>query len=116
MSLSLNFIKEFTSTTLGGGGVSSPCISSIGGKFLTSSTLIPFSFIDFFASCISSGQRNRIPLFFGVGLGVGSGSVQSLSLLNILFNSNSACSIVLSLKTQPAQLSRWSLEASLSPL
>ena len=52
--------------------------------------------IDFFASCLSSGLRNRIPLFFGVGLGVGSGSVQSLSLLNILFNSDSACSTTLS--------------------
>ena len=57
-------------------GILRPCISSIGGKFLTFSALIPFSFIDFFASCISSGLRNRIPLFFGVGLGVGSGSVQ----------------------------------------
>src|SRR6266566_3847310 len=116
MSLSLNFNKELGSTTYGGGGVSRPCISSIGGKFLTSSALIPFSFIDFFASCISSGLRNRIPLFFGVGFGGGSGIVQSLSLLNILFNSSSACSIVRSLKTQPAQLSRWSLEASVSPL
>src|SRR6266566_2995957 len=116
MSLSLNFNKEFTFTTCGGGGLSRPCISSIDGRFLTSSALIPFSFIDFFASCISSGLRNRIPLFFGVGFGVGSGRVQSLSLLNILFNSFSACSTVRSLKTQPAQLSRWSQEALVSPL
>src|SRR3989337_1981674 len=104
ISPSSNFIKEFTSTTCG--GVSRPCISSIGGKFLTSSALIPFSFIHFFASYISLGLRNKIPLFFGVGLGGGSGSVQSLSFFNILFNSSSACSIVHSLKTQPTQLSR----------
>src|SRR3954470_24222232 len=98
--------------------------SSIGGKFLTSSALIPFSFIDFFASCISSGLRNRTPLFFGVGLGIGSGvgsgagsgSVQLFSFVNILFNSISASSGVLSLKTELAQLSKWSLEASVSPL
>jgi hypothetical protein len=76
VSLSSNFIKELTSTTCGG-GVSSPCISSIGGKFLTSSALIPFYFILFFASCISSGLRYKIPLFFRVGLGGGSGRVQS---------------------------------------
>src|SRR3990170_3227685 len=114
MSLSSNFIREFTSTTCV--GLSRPCISSIGGKFLTSSALIPLFFIDFFASCISSGLKNRIPLFFGVGLGGDSRKVQSLSLLNILFNSTSACSTVYSRKTQPAQLSRWSLEASVSPL
>src|SRR6266496_1848227 len=108
MSPSSNLRREFTSTTCV--GALRPCISSIGGKFLTSSTLIPFSFIDFFASCISSGLRNRIPLFFGVGLGGGSGRVQSLSLLNKLFNSNSACSTVCSLKTQLTQLSRWSQE------
>ena len=48
------------------------CAGSLFSKFLTSSALIPFSFIDFFASCISSGLRNRTPLFFGVGLGIGS--------------------------------------------
>ena len=47
----------------------------------------------------------------GVGIGsgvgsIGSGRVQLFSLVNILFNSNSAWSTVLSLKTQPAQLSR----------
>src|SRR6266516_3149392 len=118
MSPSSNFNKEFTSTTLGGGSVSSPCISSIGGKFLTSSALIPFSLIDFFASCISSGLRYNIPLFFGVGLGgcSGTGTVQSSQFFNILFNNSSTCPIVRSLKTQPAQLSRKSLEASVSPL
>ncbi|KAI4971365.1 hypothetical protein ZWY2020_002279 [Hordeum vulgare] len=73
---------------------------------------MPFSFIDFLASCISSGLRNRIPLFFRVGLGGGSGIVQAFSLHKILFNRISTCSTVRSLKTQPAQLSRWSLEAS----
>ena len=41
------------------------------------------TFMDLFASCISSGLRNIIPLFFGVVLDGGSGRVQSLSLLNI---------------------------------
>ncbi|KRY03890.1 hypothetical protein T12_5343 [Trichinella patagoniensis] len=34
----------------------------------------------------------------------------------MLFNSSLSCPIVLSLKTQPAQLSKWSLEASVSSL
>ena len=63
-------MRSYASST---GGKLRPCISSIGGKFLTSLALIPFSFIDFFASCISSGLRNITPLFFGVGLGIGSG-------------------------------------------
>jgi len=54
--------------------------------------------------------RNRTTLFFGVGLGigsgVGSGSVQLFSFVHILFNRISASSSVLSLKTEPAQLSR----------
>src|SRR5215216_3405539 len=100
MPPSSNLQREFTSTTCV--GLSRPCISSIGGKFLTSSDLIPFSFIDFFASYIYLGLRNRIPLFFGVGFGGGSGRVQSLSVLNILFNSTSACSTFCSLKAQLA--------------
>src|SRR3954471_7556031 len=98
-------LRSYVSAT---GGKLRPCISSIGGKFLTSSALIPFSFIDFFASCISVGLRNRTPLFFGVGLGIGSGagsgSVQLFSFVNILFNRISASSGVLSLKIEPTQL------------
>src|SRR3954466_2850497 len=102
-----NGLRSYTCST---GGRLRPCISSIGGKFLTYSALIPFSFIDFFASCISSGLRNKTPLFFGVGLGigsgVGSGSVQLFSFVNILFNRISVSYGVLSLKTELAQLSR----------
>jgi hypothetical protein len=51
--------------------------SSIGGKFFTSSALIPFSLRDFLAFFITSSFNSIIPLFFGVGsvdgAGVGAG-------------------------------------------
>src|SRR3954463_5465455 len=102
MSLSVNSNKECTSTK--GGLVVGSHNFSIGGRFFTSSALIPFSLIDFFASCISLGLRTIIPLFFGGG--GGSGTEQSSWFLAILPINSSASSDVLYLKTQPAQLSR----------
>src|ERR1044071_10152860 len=64
MSLSVKSNRECTSTK--GGRVVGSHNFSIGGKFFTSSALIPFSFIDFFASCISSGLRTSMPLFLVV--------------------------------------------------
>ena len=54
---------------------------SIGGRFFTSLALIPFSLMDFFASCISLGLRTSMPLFFGGG--GGSGTDQSSWFLAI---------------------------------
>src|SRR3954453_3993504 len=102
--------------------------SSIGGKFFTSSDLIPFSLRDFLASFISSSFNTSIPLFLGVVFGVGSGvgidigsgiSVgedQSSWFLLILAINSSASSSVLFLKTPPAELSREVLDSTVSPL
>src|SRR3954471_4944770 len=111
MSLSLKSKRECTSTK--GGGVVGSHNFSIGGRFFTSSALMPFSFIDFFASCISSGLRTSMPLFFGGG--GGTGTDQSLWFLAILPINSSASSSVLSLKTQPAQLSKYDLDSSVRP-
>src|SRR3954465_5349580 len=102
MSLALKSKRECTSTI--GGRVIGSHSFSIGGRFFTSLALIPFSLIDFFASCISSGLRKSMPLFFGGG--GGSGTDQSSWFLAILPISSSAPPGVLCLKTQPAQLSR----------
>src|SRR3954465_4651192 len=111
MSLALKSKRECTSTI--GGGVVGSHNFSIGGRFFTSLALIPFSFIDFFASCISSGFRTSMPLlFFGGG---GSGTDQPSWFLAILPISCSASSGVFSLKKQPAQLSKYDLDSSVSP-
>src|SRR4051812_39935496 len=102
MSLALKSKRECTSTI--GGRVVGSHIFSIGGRFFTSLALIPFSFIDFLASCISSGIRTSMLLFFGGG--GGSGTDQSSWFLAILAINSSASSGVLCLKTQLAQLSR----------
>src|SRR4051812_16271154 len=102
MSLALKYKTECTSTICG--WLVGSHNFSIGGRFFTSSVLIPFSFIDFFASCVSLGLRTSMPLFFGGG--GGSGTDQSSWFLEILPISSSASFGVLCLKTQPAQLSR----------
>src|SRR3954469_15068834 len=102
MSLALKYKTECTSTI--GGCVVGSHNFSIGGRFFTSLALIPFSFIEFFASCISSGLRTSMPLFFGSGGGLGTD--QSSWFLAILPINYSASFGVLSLKTQPAQLFR----------
>src|ERR1041385_6910683 len=111
MSLALKSKRECTSTI--GGRVVGSNNFSIGGRFFTSSALIPFSFIDFFASCISLGLRTSMPLFFGGG--GGSGTDQSSWFLAILPINSSASAGVLSLKTQPTQLSRYDLDSSVRP-
>src|SRR3954451_1200338 len=89
--------------------------SSIGGRFFTSSNLIPFSLRYFLASFIASSVNSIIPLFFGVG--VGSGIFQSLYFFFlILANNSSASTRVLCLKTQPTELSRYVLDLSVNPL
>src|SRR4051794_35432214 len=88
--------------------------SSIGGKFFTSSDLIPFSLRDFLASFITSSFNTIISILFGVG--VGAGIVQSSWFLLIWANNSSASAGVLCLKTQPTQLSRYVLDSSVSPL
>src|SRR3954454_17488923 len=103
--------RECTSIVVGGIGLHN---SSIGGRFFTSSDLIPFSLRDFLASFITSSVNSIIPLFFGVG--ASSGIFQSSWFLLILANNSSASAGVLSLKTQPAQLSRYVLDSSVNPL
>jgi hypothetical protein len=49
----------------------------MGGRFFTSLDLIPFSLRDFLASLISSSFNSIKPLFFNIGVGVGSGVFQS---------------------------------------
>src|SRR3954462_5127185 len=102
MSLVLKSKREGTSTI--GGCVEGSHNFSMGGRFFTSLVLIPFSLIDFLASCISLGLKTIMPLFFGGG--GGSGMDQSSWFLAILPINSSASSGVLSLKIQPAQLSR----------
>src|SRR4051812_20412396 len=101
MSLALKSKRECTSTI--GGLVVGSHSFLVGGKFFTFSALIPLSFIDFFASGISSGLRTSMPLFFGGG--GGSGTDQSSWFLVILPIISSILFGVLSLKTQPTQLS-----------
>src|ERR1041385_5947424 len=102
MSLALKSKIECTSTI--DGCVVGSHSFSIGGRFFTYLALISFSFIDLFASCISSGLRTSMPLFFGGGGGLGTD--QSSWFLAILPINSSASSGVLCLKTQPAQLSK----------
>src|SRR3954463_11174026 len=108
MSLSVNSNKECTSTK--GGLVVGSHSFSIGGRFFTSSALIPFSFIDFFASCMSSGLRTSLPLFFGGGGGYGMD--ESSWFLASLPISTSTLYGVLSLKKQLPQLSKYDLDSS----
>src|SRR3954454_21747826 len=96
--------------------------SYIGGKYFTSSDLIPFSLRDFLASFIFSSFSTSIPFFLGASVGVGSGvginigsgiSVgvdQSSWFLLILAINSLASSSVLFLKTSAAQLSRKVLD------
>src|ERR1041385_4094595 len=102
MSLALKSKRDCTSTI--GGSVVGSHNFSIGGRFFTSLVLIPFSLIDFLASCMSSGLRTSMPLFFGGG--GGSGTDQPSWFLAIFPISSSTSSGVLFLKTQPAQLSK----------
>src|SRR3954452_480488 len=99
--------RECTSIVDGGTGLHN---ASIGGRFFTSSNLVPFSLRDFLASFITSSVNSIIPLFFGVG--VGSGIFQSSWFFLILANNSLALAGVLCLKTEPAQLSRYVLDSS----
>src|SRR3954447_3469680 len=92
--------RECTSIVVGGIGLHN---SSIGGRFFTSSNLIPFSLRDFLASFITSSV-NSITLFSSGLVLVQEYSNHHGSCL-FLANNSSASAGVLCLKTQSAQLS-----------
>src|SRR4051812_48436729 len=74
----LNFIREgsYSTSIVDEWGIGLHN-SSIGGRFFTSSSLIPFSFRHFLASFITSSFNAITPLFFVVGVGTGSGTTGS---------------------------------------